>query len=237
VPSSVAQKIVAELEQHGKVERGWLGVQIQEVTPAIAASLGLKADHGALVAVVTPNSPGAKAGLKQGDVILAFNGTDVAKMHDLPKLVSAIAPGSKAELTVWRGGQETPVELTLGEAPENPQIASADEGQQQPGDNHADVMGLQLSALTKEVRRELNLGSEVHGVLVARVQNGSIADNLGLARGDVIVSINQQPVASPQEAAERLQQIASSPNKSALLLLNRHGVTQYLGVEIEKNQG
>jgi serine protease Do len=237
VPSNVAQKVVAELEQHGKVERGWLGVQIQEVTPAIAASLGLKTDLGALVAVVSPNSPSAKAGLKQGDVILAFNGTDIAKMHDLPRLVSALAPGSKAELTVWREGHENPVEIAVGEAPENPQIASADESQQQPGDNHADVMGMYLAALTNDVRRELNLGRDVQGVLVTRVQSGSVADNLGLTRGDIIVSINQQPVRTPQQAAEQLQQIAGSPNKSALLLLNRHGVTQYLGIEVGKNQG
>jgi serine protease Do len=237
VPSSVAQKVVGELESHGKVERGWLGVQIQEVTPAIAASLGLKADHGALVALVTPDSPGAQAGLKQGDVILAFNGTDVAKLHDLPHLVTATAPGSKADLTVWRDGHETSVALTLGEMPANPQVASAGSQEQQPSDNRADAMGLRLSPLTNDIRHELNLGNEVHGVVITRVENGSIGDNLGLARGDIIVSINQQPMKTPQEAADRLKQIANSPNKSALLLLNRHGVTQYLGVELDKNQG
>ena len=92
VPSNVAKTVVAELESHGKVIRGWLGVQIQEVTPAISRQLlGLQGDHGALVALVDPDSPAAKAGLKQGDVILAFNGTDIAKMHDLPKL--AVAAG------------------------------------------------------------------------------------------------------------------------------------------------
>jgi serine protease Do len=238
VPSNAAQKVVAELEAHGKVDRGWLGVQIQEVTPAIASSLGLGDAHGALVAVVSPNSPGAKAGLKQGDVILAFDGTDIAKLHDLPHLVAAVAPGSKAALTLWRDGHQTTVDMTVGEAPENPQLASANQDNQ-PGDDSqaADAMGLHLSALTSDVRRELHLGHEVNGVLVTRVENGSLADNLGLSRGDIIVSINQQPIRSPQEAADRLKQIASSPNKTALLLLNRHGVTQYIGVEIGKNQG
>ena len=81
------------------------------------------------------------------------------------------------------------------------------------------------------------MGRDVHGVVVSHVDNGSIADNLGLSRGDVIVSINQQPMSSPKEAADKLRDIANSPNKSALLLLNRHGVTQYLGVELSKNQG
>ena len=237
VPSNVAQRVVAQLEEHGKVERGWLGVQIQEVTPAIATNLGLKGDHGALVALVTPDSPGAKAGLKQGDVILAFNGTDVAKLHDLPRLVAAAAPGSKAELTVWRDGHQMSVDMTLGEMPANPQVAAATGNGEEQGGSHADVMGLHLSALSNDVRHELNLGRDVHGVVITHVDNGSIADNLGLARGDVIVSINQQPVHSPEEAAQQLHEIASSPNKSALLLLNRHGVTQYLGVELGKNQG
>ncbi|HEV2188476.1 MAG TPA: DegQ family serine endoprotease [Stellaceae bacterium] len=237
VPSNAAQKVVAALEAHGKVERGWLGVQIQEVTPAIASSLGLGNAHGALVAVVSPNSPSAKAGLKQGDVILAFNGTDIAKLHDLPRLVAAMAPGSKASLTLWRDGHQSTVDMSVGEMPENPQVASADQDNQPGDESHADAMGLQLSALTNDVRRELHLGHEVTGVLVTQVESGSVADNLGLGRGDVIVSINQQPVRTPQEAADRLKEIANSPNKTALLLLNRHGVTQYLGVEIGRNQG
>jgi serine protease Do len=236
VPSNVAKKVVADLEAHGKVDRGWLGVQIQEMTPAIAGSLGLQGDHGALVALVSADSPAAKAGLKQGDVILAFNGTDIAKMHDLPRLVADIAPGSKAEMTVWRDGQRSTLAVTVGEAPENPRVASA-ETPEQPKENQADAVGLQFSALTSDLRRELHLGREVHGVIITKVENGSAGDELGLARGDIILSINQQPVDTPQQAAERLKQIAASPNKTALLLLNRHGVTQYLGIALEKNQG
>jgi len=236
VPSNVAKKVVDDLEAHGKVDRGWLGVQIQEVTPAIAGNLGLQGDHGALVALVSADSPAAKAGLKQGDVILAFNGTDIAKMHDLPRLVAGIAPGSKADMTVWRDGHQSTLAVTVGEAPENPRVASA-ETPEQPKENQADAMGLQFSTLTNDLRRELHLGREVHGVIVTKVENGSAGDELGLTRGDVIVSINQQPVETPQQAAERLKQIAASPNKTALLLLNRHGVTQYLGIELGKNQG
>jgi serine protease Do len=237
VPSNAAKKVVADLEAHGKVERGWLGVQIQEVTPAIASSLGIDKAHGALVSAVSPNSPSAKAGLKQGDVVLAYNGTDIDKLQDLPHLVTATAPGSKAQLTLWRDGRRSTVDLTVGEAPEIPQLASATPDDQ-PGDSgQADAMGMHLSALTNDVRRELHLGRETGGVLVSRVESGSLADTLGLNRGDIILSINQQAVRDPQDAADRLKQIASSSNKTALLLLNRHGVTQYLGVEIGKNQG
>ena len=237
VPSNVAKTVVADLEKNGKVERGWLGVQIQEVTPAIASSLGLKTDHGALVAMVTPDSPSAAAGLRQGDVILGFNGSDITKLRDLPHDVAATAPGSKATLSVWRGGKENQVDIKLGEMPANPRVAAAGDESQPNGESHADAMGLHLAPLNNSLRSELRVGRDVRGVVITSVDNGSIADNLGLSRGDVIMSINQQATNSPREAADKLHDIANSPNKSALLLLNRHGVTQYLGVELSKNQG
>ncbi|HWD58007.1 MAG TPA: DegQ family serine endoprotease [Stellaceae bacterium] len=242
VPSNVAKTVVAALEEHGKVERGWLGVQIQEVTPAIASSLGLKNDHGALVAMVTPNSPSAAAGLKQGDVVLAFDGKDISKLRDLPHDVADTAPGTQAALTVWRDGKQQQVDIKLGEMPANPEVASNNnddnnQPQGQSGENHARAMGLQLAPLTTDMRSELHLGRDVHGVVITHVDNGSVADNIGLSRGDVIMAIDQQPATSPKEAAQRLSDIAKSPSKSALLLLNRHGVTQYLGIQLGKNQG
>jgi serine protease Do len=227
---------VAQLESHGKVSRGWLGVQIQDVTPAIAASLGLQGEHGAMVAVVTPNSPGAEAGLKQGDVILSFNGGEVKQLRDLPRLVAATAPGTKATLNVWRNGRSTELHTTIAEAPENPRVASTS-GDQQPSEDRAEALGLHFGSLTNELRRELRLGRDVQGVVIARVDDGAAAEALGLMRGDVVVSINQEAVNTPQEAAQKLKQIADSPQKNALLLLNRHGVTQYVGVDLGKHQG
>ena len=236
VPSSVAKTVVAQIESHGKVSRGWLGVQIQEVTPAIAASLGLQGEHGAMVAVVTPNSPGAEAGLKQGDVVLSFNGGEVKQLRDLPRLVAATAPGTKAALNVWRNGHSTELHTTIAEAPENPRVASTS-NEQQPSEDRAEALGLHFASLSNELRRELRLGRDAQGVVITGVDDGSTADALGLMRGDVVVSINQEPVNTPQEAAQKLKQIADSPQKNALLLLNRHGVTQYVGVDLGKHQG
>jgi serine protease Do len=210
-------------------------VQIQEVTPAIAASLGLKGEPGALVAGVTANSPGAEAGLKQGDVILSFNGSPVKQLRDLPRLVAATASGSAASVTVWRNGQSTELHATLGEAPENPRVAPA--GNDKSGVNRADALGMHFAVLSDELRRELEVGRDVQGVVIAGVDGGSPADALGLSRGDVLVSINQQPVRSPQEAARKLKDIAKSPQKNALLLLSRHGVSRYLGVNLGKDEG
>jgi serine protease Do len=237
VPSNAAKTIVAQLEQHGKISRGWLGVQIQEVTPAIAASLGLHGDHGALVAVVTPDSPGAKAGLKQGDVILAFNGSEVNQLHDLPRLVAATAPDSAATMTVWRDGQKTELQAKLGALPDNNQVASMEGGPVEQEPAQATALGMHFAPLTTELRRELHLGKGVEGVVVTQVDSGSAAEDVGLAEGDVVIAINQQPVHTPKEAAAKLKEVAHSSKRTALLLLNRHGVTQYVGLTVGANQG
>jgi len=236
VPSNVAKTIVAQLEEHGTVSRGWLGVQIQEVTPAIAASLGLQGERGALVAAVTQNSPGARAGLKQGDVILSFNGTEVGRLHDPPRLVAAAAPDSHAKMKVWRNGQAIELEAMIGELSNSDQVASAAGGEEK-ATARADAMGMHFAPLNKELRQELHIGKDVKGVAITRVDPGSVADDVGLTAGDVVVAVDQQPVTTPQEAAAKLKEIAGSPKKSALLLLNRHGVTQYVGVTLGGNQG
>ena len=235
VPSNVAKQVVNQLESHGKVSRGWLGVQIQEMTPAIAASLNLQGEHGALVAVVTPNSPATQAGIKQGDVILSFNGAEVKQLRDLPRLVAAAAPNSTATVNVWRNGQSTELQVKLGDAPENPQIAAAEKPS--PRQDRAEAAGLHLGPLTGDLRRELRLGNDAQGVVITEVDDGSAADAVGLRRGDVLVSINQQPVNSPEQAAQKLRDIAKLPQKTALLLLNRRGVSQYVGMDVGKNEG
>jgi serine protease Do len=237
VPSNIAKTVVAQLKEHGKVSRGWLGVQIQEVTPAIAASLGLQGEHGALVAVVTPNSPGAKAGLKQGDVVLSFNGNDVSRLRDLPRLVAETAPDSEAKLKVWRNGQTVDLQAALGELPNNEQVASATDQEDEDASARADALGMHFAPLSSQLRRELHTGKDVQGVVITRIDPGSAADEVGLSEGDIVVAIDQQPVKSPQEAAAKLKEAAGSAKKSALLLLNRRGVTQYVGVNLDANHG
>ncbi len=236
IPSNVAEPLVMQIEKHGKVTRGWLGVQIQQVTPAIAANLGLPNENGALIALVTPHSPGARAGLKQGDVVLSFDGHRVKKLRDLPRLVAAAAPNSQASLSVWRDGHRVEVQAKLGEFPDTPQLAAAQsaEPKEEAG---AVALGMHFAPLTEQARRELQLGKEVHGVVITGVDSGSAADDGGLAKGDVVMSINQQPVRTPEQAARKLREAANSPKKSALLLLNRHGATEYVGLKFaDKNK-
>jgi serine protease Do len=232
IPANMAKTVIGQLRDNGKVERGWLGVQIQEMTPEIAGSLGLKYDHGAMVADVNPKSPAAKAGVKQGDVILKYNGHDVDQLHDLPRLVAQTPAGAEVPITVWRNGQEEQLQASVGQMPSDEQMASAEQGNDQAGPDRSSALGLQLGRLDDRARSQLGLKKDVKGVIVTNIAQDSPAADLGIRAGDVIVAINQQPVTSPNEAAQKLKQAKESGNKQVLLLLNRHGVNEYLGLSV-----
>jgi serine protease Do len=242
IPSNMAQQVVAQLKEQGKVSRGYLGVQIQTITPDIARGLGLNPDdpHGALVADVTAGSPAAKAGIKQGDVITRFNGHEIDKMHDLPRLVAEAGIGKTIDLTVRRNGQEQRLGATLAELKDQQKVARTESGQEddqgQAHPQRSSALGLRLGALDERARQRLRLGEDVTGVLVAGVRPDSPLAEAGVQAGDVIVAVNQQPVSSPTEAAKRLRDAQS--DKHVLLLLNHGGSNRYVGLALDnKNQG
>ena len=238
VPSNTANSVVAQLKDKGRVTRGWLGVAIQSITPAIAKSLGMNPDEptGALVATVTANSPAAKAGLKPGDVILTANGQPVKSVHDLPRLVASMPPGQKLELSVRRGGKDMNLAATTAEMPQEQQTASAQStGEEKGPPPSATGLGLQLAAIDQSLRREFRIPKDVEGAVVTKVASDSPAAALGIEPGDVIVSVDQQPVKSPQEAAEKLKE--ASANGNILLLLNRHGTSQFVGLSVSPSTG
>ena len=140
-------------------------------------------------------------------------------------------------MTVWRNGAKTQVEVKVGELSDNEKVASATNDQEEDQSAQAGALGMQFAPLTKQLRRELHVAKDVQGVVVMRVESGSAAEEVGLSRGDIVMGIDQQAVRTPQEAVDKLKEIAKSPKKSALLLLNRHGVTQYVGLTLGANQG
>ena len=236
VPSNTAKDVVRQLRDKGKVTRGWLGVAIQGITPNIAKSLGLDADQpiGALVASVTANSPAAKAGIKQGDVITAAGGRPIKSTHDLPRVVAATPPGQKLDLTVRRDGKESTLAATIGTMPEQQQVAAA-QGPAPAGEEEASGVGLQLAAVTPRLRSQVRIPKEVEGVVVTRISPDSPAAAIGMEPGDVIVSIDRQPATTPQQAAAALKQGAAKGN--ILLLLNRHGTSQFVGLPVTPGVG
>jgi serine protease Do len=233
IPSSLARPVIEQLKAHGKVERGWLGVQIQEVTPDIAKSLGLPKAEGALVADVTAGGPAAKIGLKQGDVILGYDGHDIAKLRDLPIAVAETPVGEKASVKVWRERHEVTFSPVIAAMPENPQkMASKEHAAPKRSSQTASAMGLKLAPLTPELRRELNVPRDVKGVVVTSVADKSPLAELGLAPGDVIEAINQEPVATPKEVTAKLEAMKKSGKMDLLLLINRHGVNQFVALSV-----
>jgi serine protease Do len=234
VPSNIAKYVVVQLKEHGHVTWGWLGVAIQNVTPAIAKSLALDPDHptGALVASVTPDSPAARAGIKQGDVITAAGGHEIKTVHELPRLVASMPVGSKLQLTVVRDGKQSTVEASIGETPQN--VASAEREAAEPGSGKAaNALGMELLPLDQQLRKELKVPKDLNGVVVGQVASGSPAGDLGIQPGDVIMSVDQKPVATPENAATQLKEAAAQGN--VLLLLNRHGMSQFVGLSVENN--
>jgi serine protease Do len=234
IPSNLARSVVDQLREHGKVTRGWLGVQIQEVTPALAKAMGLPNDHGAVVADVTNGSPAQKAGIKPGDVIESFNGHDVTRMRDLPLMVADTPVGSEAKLEIWRDKQETAVTVPIAEQPAQLKVAS---GEEEGATQNASTLGLRMESLTPELHRELRVPEGVRGVVVRSIADSSPLASIDLQPGDVIESVNQHPVTTPEEAVENIKQAMSGSDKRLVLLLNRHGVNEYVALTEESNQG
>jgi len=229
VPSNTAKSVVAQLKEKGHVTRGWLGIAIQSISPNIAKSLGLDPEKptGALVASVTPESPAAKAGLKPGDVILGAQGHPIKAVHDLPRLVAAAPIGQKFELTVRRSSKEMTVSAMIAAMPETPQQAAATPS---GGREEATALGLQLSSISPELRRQFKIPKEVEGVAVTKIASDSPAGSLGIEPGDVIVSVDQRPATAPQQTAAALKQAA--PQGTILLLINRRGNSQFVGLSV-----
>ena len=234
IPSSLAKPVIEQLKEHGKVDRGWLGVQIQDVTPEIAKSLGLPKAEGALVADVTADGPAAKIGIKQGDVILNYDGHDIAKLRDLPLAVAETPVGQKAPVKLWRDGHEQSLEPTIAAMPENPQQVArgGEDNGPAPKSQSASAMGLKLAPLTQDLRRELRVPRSVKGVVVTAVADSSPLAELGLTPGDVIVAINQEPMNAPKDVTAKLEAAKKAGGKNLLFLINRHGVNQFVALTV-----
>lgn len=227
IPANMAKMVVSELREKGRVDRGWLGVQIQDVTPDIAAGLGLATEKGALVADVMPDSPAVQAGFKQGDVIVQFGKEIVDDAHELPRLVAGIQEGSKVPVTVLRQGQKQILEVQVAKMPSEQQMASA-----RPATENRGGLGVMLGSLTPEVRQQLSIGPEVSGVVVQDVQPGSPAARKGIKKGDVILSVNQKPISSPSELAQAIEQAKKDKKDKVVVLLNREGSQRFIALEL-----
>ncbi|MDJ0387433.1 DegQ family serine endoprotease [Roseomonas sp. E05] len=223
IPSNLAKNIVAQLRDDGRVRRGWLGVNIQQVTDEIAESLGLQGQaRGALVARAQEGGPAAQAGIQNGDVILSFNGHEVQEMRSLPRIVAETKVGSTVPVTVWRNGKQETVQVTVAELPAEQQQAAAQAAPQQPRPGAAmdlSGLGMKVAPLSPETRDRFSLKEDARGVVVTEVEPGSSAAERGLSAGDLIVEVQQNRVTTPQEVQEQLARLRRQNRPTALLLI------------------
>ncbi|MBK0400828.1 DegQ family serine endoprotease [Limibaculum sp. M0105] len=220
VPSNIVANVVAQLREHGQTRRGWLGVHIQTVSDEIAEALGLESAKGALVSDVAPDGPAAAAGIKAGDVIVNFDGRDVTEMRSLPRMVADTPVGKSVRVVIFRDGKTQTVKVELGlleeQADAAPGIVEPDEPA--PATELAGV-GLRLAPITDVARQQYGLPESVEGVLVAEVARDSEAARKGIAPGDVIIEVQQTPVATPADVADRVEDAKAAGRKSALFLI------------------
>ena len=224
IPVNTAKPLIPQLVEHGEVTRGYLGVNIQTITPELAKALEVAEENGALVADVKADSPAQKAGIERGDIIINYNGQEIKDSHDLPVKVAATPVGEEVELTVLRDGKEKQLLLSVGE------LAADDSFHGKPDSASKGKWGLQLHDLDENVAKQLRLDVQ-EGVAIVGVEPGSAASEAGLRKGDVIIEVNRHVVDSVSAVKK---QLGDAQDKDKLLLLvQRENNKFYVPLEME----
>src|SRR5210317_723909 len=226
ISSNLASRVASQLVEFGQTRRGWLGVFIQEVTPDIAESLGLKEAGGALVSSTNENSPAAKGGVQPGDVILKFDGKVIDKMRDLPRIV--------AEL--FRQGKTKTVQITLGELEkaELVGLAGGDKSAQDGAKQSFGSLGFSVQTLTPKIAGEMGLDAEKTGVVVSEVIAGSPAAEKGLQVGDILRRFGQRPVEGVTDLAKDINDAEKGGRSGILILIEREGRERFIQISFAK---
>jgi serine protease Do len=228
IPANLARDVMENLVKDGHVTRGYLGVMIQDVNPALAKEFKLKDNKGALVGDVTSKSPAEKAGLKSGDLILEFNGKKVSDSRHLKLEVARTKPGESVPVKVLRDGSTKTLEVAVKELPGSEQLAK-NEGQN--SDDTGTLNGVAVADLDAATRQQFNLPGNVKGVVVTEVDPNSASAEAGLAPGDIIQEINRKPVKTAEEAVKMTE---DASDKTSLLKVWRNGGSRFVVVDESK---
>ncbi|WP_374652547.1 DegQ family serine endoprotease [Dongia sp.] len=240
IPSNLAKGVIAQIKEFGHPRRGWLGVRIQTVSPELAEGLRLPQAKGALVSSVSAGGPADKAGIRQGDVILEFDGREVGDMKALPRLVADSQFGKSVPVSIWRKGAKTTVTVELGELDEKAEAAlqtTQPEGEPEqpaPAGDKIDLLGVEVGAIDDAARAKFDLPENVEGVVVVSVDENGPAAEKDLRPGDVIAEVDQKAVASPADVHDRVKSAQENGYRLVTLLINRQGDFQWIAVKIGK---
>lgn len=229
IPIDTAMSAVKQIKDKGFVSRGMIGVQIQDVNRDLAQSLGLARTGGALVNSMTEGSAAEKAGIKVGDVITAFAGMDIVRSSDLPPMVGATAPGTKADVSVFRDGKTITIPVMVGELPRD---ATASANPAAPAAAAANPLGIVVEEPTAEQRKQLEIKDE--GVIIKRI-TGVPARRAGLQPDDVVLMVGRTKVKTPVEFNTAVKGV--QPGDSVMLLVRRAGTSLFLAVNVPKKTG
>jgi serine protease Do len=217
IPIDVAMNVKDQIQQHGKVSHGRLGVSIQEVNQSLAETFGLPKPGGALVGTVAKDGPAAKAGIEPGDVIVKFDGKEISQSSDLPPLVAQVKPGSTVPVEVWRNGKAKELKATIGELTDNVRVASA------KAEAGKGKLGVAVRPLSPEEKKAADVAN---GVVVEDVAGA--AARAGVRAGDVIVAVNNVPVTSP----DQLKELIGKAGKTVALLVQREDARIFIPVPL-----
>jgi serine protease Do len=229
--------VVDQLRQFGELRRGWLGVRIQQVTDEIAESLNIKPARGALVAGIDDKGPAKPAGIEPGDVVVKFDGKDVKDPKDLSRVVADTAVGKEVDVVIIRKGKEESRKVTLGRLEDNEKVQQAaaktkEDPVEKPVTQKA--LGLDLAALSKDLRTKYKIKDSVKGVIVTGVDGNSDAAEKRLSAGDVIVEVAQEAVTNAADIKKRVDQLKKDGKKSVLLLVaNGEGELRFVALSVQ----
>jgi serine protease Do len=226
IPADTVKAVVAQLKEHGKVTRGWIGVQIQTVTPDIADSLGLKKAEGALVAEPQANSPAAQAGIKAGDVITQVDGNAVKDSRDLAKRIGSMAPGTKINLTLLHEGTEKSLSLTLGQLPNQKEASNTPQEDNGAASAAIGKLGLTLAPADRVQ------GAGKHGVVVTGVDTSGVAAEHGFSTGDVILEVGGKEVSTPGDVRNAIGTARHEGRKNVLMRVKAGDNTRFVALPI-----
>ena len=237
IPSNLAKPLIDQLKQFGRARRGWLGVRIQTVTDEIAQGLGLEKAAGALVSNVIKDSPSAKAHVEVGDVILRFDNKKISEVRQLQRTVADTTVGKVVKLEVWRKGKKVVLDLTLGEFPQDEQLAAITNGppkKARPGRATA-ALGLMMAPITAELRQRFKLDEKAKGVVVTDVKKGSPAAEKRVRPGDIVRKIgpDHEVVRTPAQVRAKVDLARKNNMKTILFLFERNGNPRFVGLPLD----